>query len=407
MSEISVLDVNQATLDLFCAPDRQTLLQRLGDIFRKDMEKNFREQLIKLWNGELFHHLEVVNYALDGTERYVLLHFSVFPGYEEDWSLVQVSLTDITARKKAEAYLEYLGKHDVLTKLHNRAFYTDELNRLERKSLRPISAIIIDVNGLKEANDQLGHDAGDMLLRRMGEVLNGVLSQPNHAARIGGDEFAVLMPGADRQAAAAMLETIHELMKINNQFYSKSPLSISCGMATSEPGESMESLIKRADLAMYEAKAGGRGRVAAARRCIRQLARSAPERPRLAARPFLPAPGPRIDICRPRDESAGTADPRLKIFLVGHRRGGVGPGLQQVLVAPAGARAQPQRAQAGGQRCKPLAAIARRHQHQRWPFTQRAPGNVPAVEGHIPALQTLGQVTQRSISGQGSRAVHG
>lgn len=254
MSEIRVIEVNQATLDLFCASDRHTLLKRIGDIFRDDMEKHFREQLIELWNGKLFHQREVINYALDGSERFVLLQFSVLPGHEGDWSLVQVALTDITARKKAEAYLEYLGKHDVLTKLHNRAFYMDELNRLERKSLRPVSAIIIDLNGLKDANDQLGHDAGDALLRRLGEVLNGVASQPNHAARIGGDEFAVLMPGADRQAAATMVETVGELLKINNQFYSSAPLSISLGVATSEPGESMEAMVRRADLAMYEQK---------------------------------------------------------------------------------------------------------------------------------------------------------
>lgn len=254
MSEIQVIDVNQATLDLFCAPDRHTLLQRIGDVFRDDMEKHFREQLIELWNGRLFHQREVINYALDGSERYVLLQFSVLPGHEGDWALVQVALTDITARKKAEAYLEYLGKHDVLTKLHNRAFYVDELNRLERKSLRPVSAVVIDLNGLKEANDQLGHDAGDALLRRLGEVLNGAATQPNHAARIGGDEFAVLMPGADKQAVAAMVETIGELLKINNQFYSNAPLSISLGVATSEPGETMEAMVRRADIAMYAQK---------------------------------------------------------------------------------------------------------------------------------------------------------
>lgn len=254
MSEISVLDVNQATLDLFCAPDRQTLHQRIGEIFRDDMEKHFRGQLVELWNERLFHQREVLNYALDGSERHVLLQFSVFPGYEQDWSLVQVALTDITARKKAEAYLEYLGKHDVLTRLYNRAFYMDELNRLERKSLRPVSAIIIDLNGLKAANDESGHDAGDSLLRRMGEVLNSVVSQPNHAARIGGDEFAVLMPGADEIAATAMVETINELLKINNQFYSSSPLSTAVGVATSQPGETMEAMVKRADLGMYEHK---------------------------------------------------------------------------------------------------------------------------------------------------------
>ena len=254
MSEIRVIDVNKATLDLFCARDHEQLYQRIDEVFRGDMVKPFREQLMELWNGNLSHCREVINYALDDTERHILLHFSVFPGHEHDWSLVQVALADITARKKAEAYLEYLGKHDVLTKLHNRAFYMDEMNRLERKSLRPISAIVIDLNGLKEANDHLGHDAGDGLLRRFGEVLNGVVSSPNHAARIGGDEFAVLMPGADKHAAQTMLETIKELLKINNQFYSNAPISMSWGIATSEPGDTLEAVVKRADLQMYEEK---------------------------------------------------------------------------------------------------------------------------------------------------------
>ncbi|MGV3552488.1 diguanylate cyclase domain-containing protein [Rhizobium sp.] len=254
MSEIRVIDVNQATLDLFQAPDRNTLLMKIGEVFRDEMEKSFREQLIELWNGNLFHHREVVNYALDGSERHVLLQFSVFPGHEQDWSQVQVALTDITARKRAEAYLEYLGKHDVLTRLHNRAFYTEELNRLERSTLRPVSAVMIDLNGLKEANDRLGHDSGDALLRRLGEVMNGVATGRNTVARIGGDEFAILMPGGDRQAALAMTDTVMELLKINNQFYSHLPLSISHGIATSEDGEKLEAMIRRADAAMYEHK---------------------------------------------------------------------------------------------------------------------------------------------------------
>ena len=254
MSEIRVLDVNKATLDLFGAADRETLFKRLPHVFRDAMEKPFKEQLIDLWDGRLHQHREVVNYALDGNERHLLMNFSVLPGHEADWSLVQVALTDITARKKAEAYLEYLGKHDVLTRLHNRAFYTDELNRLERKSLRPVSAIIIDLNGLKEANDQLGHEAGDALLRRFGEVLNGVASAPVTASRIGGDEFALLMPGADARAASAMADTVRELLKINNQFYSDAPISMSLGFATSEAGETMESVVRRADALMFEEK---------------------------------------------------------------------------------------------------------------------------------------------------------
>lgn len=254
MSEIRVIEVNQATLDLFKAPDRQTLLRQLPDIFRDDMEKHFREQLIELWNGNLFHQREVINYALDGSERYLLLQFSVFPGHEADWNLIQVALTDITARKKAEAYLEYLGKHDVLTRLHNRAFYTDELQRLERKSLRPVGAILIDVNGLKVANDQYGHQAGDSQLRRLGELLNRAVTAPNSASRIGGDEFVILMPGCGEESLSAMVGQLNRLLLVDNKFYASAPISVSMGWAVSEAGESISSMVRRADLAMYEQK---------------------------------------------------------------------------------------------------------------------------------------------------------
>jgi diguanylate cyclase (GGDEF)-like protein len=182
------------------------------------------------------------------------MQFSVLPGREDDWSLVQVALTDITARKKAEAYLEYLGKHDVLTKLHNRAYYVDELNRLERKGEAPVSIIILDLNGLKTANDQWGHAAGDGLLRRVGEVLNEAVTQPGHAARIGGDEFAVVLPYIDERGAEAMVDNIRRLIGINNQYYSQMELKLSLGAATSLPGEKLEAVARRADLLMYEDK---------------------------------------------------------------------------------------------------------------------------------------------------------
>ncbi|WP_029075101.1 sensor domain-containing diguanylate cyclase [Kaistia adipata] len=254
MSEIRVIDVNRHTLELFAAPDKTTLLKRLGDIFRDQMNRHFREQLIDLWEGKLFQQREVVNYALDGRELHLHLQFSVLPGHERDWSLVQVALTDITARKAAEAYLEFLGQHDVLTKLYNRAFYVDELNRLQRNGPMPVTVIILDLNGLKAANDQWGHAAGDELLRRVGEVLGKLVTQPHHAARIGGDEFAVLLPGADEQAAEKTVEDIRRLVELNNQFYSGMVLSLSIGAATSLPGEPLEDVVKRADARMYEEK---------------------------------------------------------------------------------------------------------------------------------------------------------
>jgi diguanylate cyclase (GGDEF)-like protein len=254
MSEIRVLDVNRRTLELFGAPDKPALLRALRDVFRDDMETHFREQLIDLWDNKLFQLREVVNYALDGTKLHLLLQFSVLPGRERDWSLVQVALTDITARKKAEAYLEYLGTHDVLTKLFNRSFYVDELNRLERKGPYPVTVIMADLNGLKAANDEFGHAAGDALLRRAGEVLNSVIEKPAHACRIGGDEFAILLPEIDEVAGEAMIQTIQDLIAINNTFYPDLSLSLSMGLATAHQGERMEAVVKRADLAMLDAK---------------------------------------------------------------------------------------------------------------------------------------------------------
>ncbi|HEX8954905.1 MAG TPA: sensor domain-containing diguanylate cyclase [Burkholderiaceae bacterium] len=254
MSEIRVIDVNRQTLAMFGAKDKATLLANLHNLFRDEMRIHFREQLIDLWQGHLFQQREVVNYSLNGDTLHVYLQFSVLPGHEESWSQVQVALTDITARKKAEAYLEYLGKHDVLTKLHNRAFYVDELNRLERKGPFPVSILIIDLNHLKSTNDQLGHAAGDELLRRTGEVLASATDAHVHAARIGGDEFAILLPGTEEAGGLAMQENIRKLIEMNNQFYAGQPLSLAMGAATSTPGERLEDVLRRADQAMYEDK---------------------------------------------------------------------------------------------------------------------------------------------------------
>ena len=254
MQEIRVLDVNRHTLDLFAAADRATLLRRLGDVFRDDMVQHFREQLIDLWQGKLFQSREVVNYSLAGDELHLHLQFSVLPGYESDWSLVQVALTDITARKKAEAYLEFLGRHDSLTRLYNRSFYVDEMNRLERKGPFPVSVVMIDLNGLKSANDQFGHGTGDAMLRRVGEVLGESVGEPHCAARIGGDEFALLLAATDARGAEQVMERVQKLVVVNNQFYPGVALSLSMGAATAAPGERLEGVGKRADMAMYAAK---------------------------------------------------------------------------------------------------------------------------------------------------------
>jgi diguanylate cyclase (GGDEF)-like protein len=254
MQEIRVIDVNQRTLDMFHAPDKATLLLGLHRIFRDEMEGPFTEQLIDLWNGKLRQQREVVNYRLDGERLDVHLQFSVLPGAEDDWSLVQVALIDISARKKAEAYLEYLGKHDVLTQLRNRAFFEDELNRLERRGPWPVTIVAIDLDQLKTTNDQSGHAAGDALLRRAGEVLRKAVEKPACAARIGGDEFVLLLPGVDERGGQAMVEHVASLVGLNNQYYPGAVLSLSMGSATAHKGDRLEAIMSQADERMFAAK---------------------------------------------------------------------------------------------------------------------------------------------------------
>jgi len=135
------------------------LLAGLHRVFRDEMLDSFAEQLIDLWEGRLLQQREVVNYTLAGTPLNIHMQFAVQEDHLHDWSLVLLSLVDITARKKAEAYLEYLGKHDVLTGLRNRAYYIEELNRLTRKGPWPVAVIAVDLNGLKALNDEQGHAA--------------------------------------------------------------------------------------------------------------------------------------------------------------------------------------------------------------------------------------------------------
>lgn len=254
MQEIQVLDVNQQTLKMFAAHNKIELVQNLPQVFRGEMYASFAEQLQDLWNGKLVQQREVINYSLTGEVLHIHMEFAVMTEKADNWGLVLLSMVDITARKKAEAYLEYLGKHDVLTQLRNRAFYTEELNRLSRKGPWPLSVIAIDMNGLKAVNDEHGHAAGDAMLRRIGEVLTKAVDAPACAARIGGDEFMVLLPGSDERGAQAMQERIMSLLELNNQFYAGQTIHIAMGFACGQQAESIDALVHRADQAMYAEK---------------------------------------------------------------------------------------------------------------------------------------------------------
>ena len=170
----------------------------------------------------------------------------------------RMMVLDIQARKLAEMKLQHLSMHDALTGLYNRSYFMESLVRLEQGRQYPISILMADVNHLKLVNDQQGHAAGDTMLKRVAQVLNQIFRIDDVIARIGGDEFAVLLPGTDVQAAEEILYRFHEVFEEHNQIYfTENPLSISVGISTAaEHGMSLTETLKEADEKMYKDKHG-------------------------------------------------------------------------------------------------------------------------------------------------------
>jgi diguanylate cyclase (GGDEF)-like protein len=251
---IKVLDINQRTLELFGAASKEHLLANLNSVFRDEMRDHFAKELVDLWNGILAYEREGINYSLNGEPINILLNFRIMPGHEQSFSWALVSIQDVTARKKAEEYLYYLGTHDVMTGLFNRAYFEEYIQKLEFNRQDPVSVIVLDLNYLKRTNDTLGHQAGDKLIRRVAEILNASFNSTHVAARIGGDEFIIILPGKDEAETAETLRHIQALIDINNKYYREPVLSVSCGAATSQPGMTLEKVIQLADDAMYKSK---------------------------------------------------------------------------------------------------------------------------------------------------------
>ncbi|MDR3588418.1 MAG: GAF domain-containing protein [Negativicutes bacterium] len=158
-------------------------------------------------------------------------------------------------RKQAEATSKYLGLHDALTGLYNRAYFTEEMQRHQGDRYLPNTVVMCDLDGLKLVNDTFGHAAGDKLLAATAKIIRKVIRQGDVAARIGGDEFAILLPRANEKIAVSLSERLKSQIERYNHKTPGVPLSVSFGYAVRRTLDiSIEDLLKEADNNMYREK---------------------------------------------------------------------------------------------------------------------------------------------------------
>ena len=165
------------------------------------------------------------------------------------------SIRDISERKHFEEQLRYLSMHDSLTGLYNRNYFEEEIHRLESGRFQPIGLLVCDVDGLKLVNDTLGHDAGDNLLISVARVLQSCFRGDDVVARVGGDEFAILMPRSEEMVTEIACMRIREAVNMYNMQSPDIPLSLSLGFAVrTNPGLTMNEIYQAADNNMYREK---------------------------------------------------------------------------------------------------------------------------------------------------------
>lgn len=185
------------------------------------------------------------------------------PFINDGESSVQIFFNDITARKKAEEMIYHLAFHDPLTELPNRRMFLERLNQALQEiqgMKKGIAVMFLDLDEFKKVNDTLGHDAGDLLLINVAKSLIRCVREKDTISRLAGDEFAIMLPDVDRLEAESIAKNILEGLQLPLTIIGKKlHVTPSIGIAIALDGkEAAETLLKQADIAMYQAKRQGK-----------------------------------------------------------------------------------------------------------------------------------------------------
>lgn len=211
----------------------------------------FKKNLCKRINGEPFKPYEVELVSKKGQRLFFEINASVceYP----DQTVHIVILRNISKRKVFEEQLRYKAFHDELTGLYNRAFFEEEIKRVDTKRQLPLCLIFGDVNDLKLVNDAFGHLEGDKLLMQAAGILKKACRKEDVVARWGGDEFAILLPRTSDQTTKKICDRVREICAKTRG--TPAALSIALGRACkSAERQKISAVIRQAEKRMYEDK---------------------------------------------------------------------------------------------------------------------------------------------------------
>lgn len=199
------------------------------------------------------YELELESVHSDGTNRWIWTRGEAQKNAKGEITSLWGATQDITVRKISEDKLLYLSTHDHLTGLFNRRYYEQQIKILDKKENLPLSVIMFDVNGLKLVNDSFGHDLGDVLLNKAAETIKKACRDNDIIARIGGDEFILILPKTSARDTVRIANHIRVLTA--KEIVSNIELSISYGFDTKDEEEqSIYETVVNAENHMYKHK---------------------------------------------------------------------------------------------------------------------------------------------------------